>query len=73
VGGSLSQLHAVGTFADAACLTNDVGSTSWGDARPDPAPGLGYYYLVRAGNVCGGGTYGQSTGGGERLPGAPCP
>jgi hypothetical protein len=73
VGGSLSLLRSDGSSADASCLENDHAGTSWSDARPDPAPADGYYYLVRGGNACGTGTYGVATGGAERVPGTPCP
>ena len=41
------------------------------DSRPAPAPGAGYWYLVRADNGCLG-SYGSSTAGIERQPPA-CP
>ena len=43
------------------------------DARPAPATGSAYYYLLRGQNVCGSGSYGAASGGaaahavGERL------
>jgi len=37
-----------------------------------PAPGSGYWYLIRGDNVCGPGTYGYATSGAERLSAA-CP
>ncbi len=64
---------ASGSSADASCLRNDVAELSASDPRPGPAEGDGYYYLVRAQNGCGAGTYGQATGGAERIPGTPCP
>jgi len=69
---TLSNLRLVGT-AGAACLANDLAGASTLDVRPDPAPGDGYYYLVRAQTPCGTGTFGTSSGGGERLPTAGCP
>jgi hypothetical protein len=72
-GGTLSLLRLAGSVADASCLENDVPSAPWNDPRPDPVEDDGYYYLVRAQNVCGAGTYGAATGGAERLPGTPCP
>ncbi len=72
-GGSLGALRSAGGVGAATCLQNDVAAPSWSDPRTDPAPGLGYYYLVRAQDVCGTGTYGQSTAGAERLPSSACP
>ncbi len=72
-GGSLGTLRSDGGVSAAACLQNDEAAASWSDPRPDPTSGQGYYYLVRALDVCGSGTYGQSTGGAERLPSSACP
>jgi len=69
---TLSDLHAGGT-AGAACLANDLASASYVDVRPDPTPGEGFYYLIRAQTPCGTGTFGMGTQGGERLPTAGCP
>lgn len=43
---------------------------TWDDPRPDPAPGTGIYYLVRAVNSCGAGTFGD--GRGELDLSSPC-
>ena len=43
------------------------------DGRPDPAPGDGYYYLVRAQTACATGTYGFASGPVERTPTSACP
>ena len=72
-GGLVSLLRANGDLTDGDCLTDDAAGTSWDDTRPDPSAGDGWYYLVRAQNACGAGTYGYSSGGPERLPGNPCP
>jgi hypothetical protein len=71
--GNLAALRADGNVGAATCAQDDQGGTAWTDARPDPGLGSGYYYLVRRQNVCGGGTYGQATGGAERVPAAACP
>jgi hypothetical protein len=71
--GGLANLRSDGNVGAATCAQNDVNGTTWTDARPDPAPGGGYYYLVRGQNGCGNGTYGQATGGSERVPAAACP
>jgi hypothetical protein len=69
---TLADLRANGT-ATATCLENDVAGTSTTDPRPDPAPGSGYYYLVRAQTACASGTYGFDSDALERTPGAACP
>ena len=72
-GGGVASLRVDGGAVGATCLGDNIAGASWTDGRPDPASGTGYYYLVRAQNVCGAGTYGAATGGGERLPVAACP
>ena len=71
--GGLIALRTSGGVGAATCAQNDVAATSWADGRPDPVVGDGYYYLVRGQNACGAGSYGQATGGAERLPVAACP
>ncbi|ANM30134.1 hypothetical protein ABI59_11945 [Acidobacteria bacterium Mor1] len=51
--GGLDGLQAVG-FDGASCLEGNVYNARYVDARPDPAPGQAYYYLVRARNECTG-------------------
>jgi hypothetical protein len=43
-----------------------VSSPGFTDARPDPNPGYGYWFLVRARNSCGSGSYGLDWQGSER-------
>jgi hypothetical protein len=71
--GSVATLRTDGNVGAATCAHDDQGGTAWIDARPDPGLGDGYYYLVRRQNVCGAGSYGTATGGGERTPAAACP
>jgi hypothetical protein len=71
--GDLGTLRSDGNVGAATCAQDDQAGTTWIDARPDPPPGEGYYYLVRRVNVCGTGTYGQATGGAERVPVTDCP
>jgi Thrombospondin type 3 repeat len=71
-GGTLDALRSDGGTTAAACLDNDAAAATWVDSRPDPDPGQGYYYVVRAENLCGNGTYGAGTDGMERAPTA-CP
>ena len=73
IGGVLSILRGTGSVVDATCLQNNDAATPWSDPRANPAPGVGYYYLVRGQNVCGTGNYGTTSGGAPRIPGTPCP
>jgi DNA-binding beta-propeller fold protein YncE len=57
LGGSLAALRGTGVAAT-SCVEADVAGASYADVRPDPAPGDGYYYLVRALNACGAATLG---------------
>ncbi len=73
VGGAVSTLRSEAGVGSASCLENDVAAETWIDGRTDPPQNDGYYYLLRAENVCGKGSYGRSSQGGERVPGAGCP
>jgi len=42
------------------CLLSDSSSTSFVETRPDPANDTGFWYLSRARNSCGTGTYGST-------------
>jgi hypothetical protein len=63
--GALSELP-VGTGSSETCLHPDVPGSSLPD-KQHPATGCGSYYLIRAYNVCGVGTYGFESSGAERL------
>jgi hypothetical protein len=55
----------------AVCLQSSGGS-SYSDTRANPAAGSGYWYLSRARNSCGIGTYGFSSSAVERsIPTCP--
>jgi len=69
---TLSDLRVNGPNG-ATCLANDVATTSTVDARPDPAAGDGYYYIVRGQTSCATGTYGFTSAGPERIPTSGCP
>jgi hypothetical protein len=69
---TLSDLFATGP-AGATCLVNDEPTTSFVDPQASPAPGSGYYYLVRAQSSCGTGSYGSTSGNVPRVPAADCP
>jgi len=61
VSGEISALRADGGF-DASCtLADGLAAPEMVDTRPDPPRGSGYYYLVRASNACGAGTFGNGT------------
>lgn len=67
VRGSLDALP-VGHKADhESCLAGGLGASTLLDASV-PAPGTGYWYLVRADNACGHGPYGFQTAGGATTP-----
>lgn len=57
-GGLISDLRAAGLAAATACLVPDLAPPTWDDRRPGPAPGDGWFYLVRAENSCGTGGFG---------------
>jgi len=53
--------------AGETCLAASVAATQVVDTA-EPDPGASFYYLVRARNVCGVGTYGTTSGGAPRTP-----
>lgn len=61
--GQLSHLRADLGFARAVCLDGDVGP-GIDKVQPQPEPPLpnGYWYLVRAQNSCGSGSWGDGSG-----------
>ncbi len=73
VSGAITDLLVDDGAADAQCIASDVNATEFVDVRPDPNLGQGYYYLIRAQNPCGDGTYGSSSASNERLPALDCP
>ncbi len=74
VSGSISALRADGGVSGATCLADDLAAPQYLDPRADPAPGSGYYYLIRAQKAaCGAGTYGFASSGAERIPNSDCP
>ena len=56
-GGTLSVLRASG-LSSTACLAGDLQPAAYDDLRGDPAPGDGYFYLVRGENSCASGGFG---------------
>ena len=59
VRGVLSQLSS--GLGSAACLANDAAARTLSDGAT-PEPGTGFYYLVRASNPCGVGSFGRNAG-----------
>ena len=57
----------------AVCVQSNLAAIQWNDTDPDPLPGQTFYYIVRGQNICGVGTYGLATSGGERIPTGTCP
>jgi hypothetical protein len=60
VTGTLSGLHGAAGFAAACTLAEDLTATAAADPRA-VSPGDGHYYLVRAQNACGDGTFGDGS------------
>ena len=72
-GGGIEDLRSDGGVAGAACLADDLEEASWEDSGSDPGAGEALYYLARAQNACGDGTWGHASSGQERLPTGACP
>jgi hypothetical protein len=71
--GSLADLAADEGVLAAQCEADGLTGGSHVDTSPAPAAGQGRYYLVRARNACGPGSYGRSSAGAERIPASGCP
>lgn len=71
--GWLSSLAIDGGLANASWLLNDLGQTTATDPRPAPVAGGGYYFLVRAQNACGFGSFGTASPRLERQTPDTCP
>ncbi len=67
VSGEIGGLRSVGLAAATSCLLGDLTSPSANDPQGDPAPGSGWYYLVRSRNGCNAGTFGPGRGSLEPL------
>jgi hypothetical protein len=72
VSGDLAALRYSNDYSRACSLGTTLLLPPLVDTRPDPPPGFGYYYLARARNNCGAGTFGDgnlgSAGGGAVDP-----
>ena len=64
--GSLSTSPGIG-FSSATCLYLGLTETSYTDFQASPSTGSGYWYLLRAVNPCGIGTFGAGSDGQERI------
>ena len=58
--GGIGELVADHSFADASCLVGSLADGPFVDLGDDPRPGEGFYFLVRAVNACGSGSYGHA-------------
>ena len=70
VQGTLPHL-STGSGSGEICLANHASERTLTDGMV-PAPGTGFYYVIRASNACGTGTFGAGTSGTPRSIGA-CP
>lgn len=59
--GDIAGLYTPVPFSGAACLSSRLLAPMVDDPNPDPGPGRAVYYLSRARNGCGDGTYGNSS------------
>jgi hypothetical protein len=71
-GATLAQLHTTGPNA-ATCRINDRNVPNWIENLGTPAPGTGYFFIIRGQNVCGRGPYGFQSNGTQQLPTSDCP
>jgi hypothetical protein len=71
VTGSLAELRADHSFSRASCGSNDGAGGTWTDTAPAPAQRDGRYYVVRAGNVCGTGSWGLGATGPRSIGACP--
>ena len=61
VTGLISQLRVDGNYSRASCLTDNHPDTPYTDTRTPPPAGDAYYYLMRAHNSCGVGSFGSTS------------
>lgn len=65
--GLATQLLPQGDFSAALCAADDTAATFFVDLDPGPGAGDAFYYLLRAQNPFGSGTYGWGSGGSPRA------
>jgi len=61
------SLTAGFSLSGGACILSNGPGPPHTDTRANPATGTGYWYLIRAENPCGDGTYGFDSAGTERV------
>ncbi len=71
--GSVSDLLQTRDFTTSGCLTSSTQGEPWADGSGAPDPGDARYYLVRAVNHCGTGSFGSSLRDGTEGAGGACP
>ena len=64
--GAMADLSSPGLGAT-ACAQDGLDVPAWLDTRPDPLPGEGIYYLVRAVNPCGAASVGTGRAAADAL------
>ena len=70
--GDLVELAIEGPRPGDLCVADDLANAELTDPTPTPGAGEGRFFLVRGDNVCGSGTWGQSSNGALRTAVA-CP
>jgi len=68
VSGTLDDLKTGGRTMRGICIVEDTQGAHFDDTRAQPAPGEGFYYLIREQGTCAGSTYGIDSLFNERLP-----
>jgi hypothetical protein len=58
VSGLMSRLRVTQTFNEDFCVAGSFSGGSWNDSRPNPPSREGWFYMIRAVNGCGNGTFG---------------
>ena len=66
-GGTILGLRSQ-RFTGTSCLAANQPAAGWIDPRPVATPGDGFFYLARATNACGEGTYGRGRNSGSPDP-----
>jgi hypothetical protein len=60
VTGDVAVLRSTKSYSAATCLIGNLADSPYEDTRTGPTAGASYYYLLRAKNSCGKGTYGNA-------------
>ncbi len=67
VDGVVTMLRSDHDFTRATCRAQNISNPSWADSAPGPSASEARYYLVRAKNVCGTGTWGHGSNAQPRV------